>query len=313
MNVSDTPNVCDTGAVVKLPAWSLVQFTTSQHGVPRIGVYADGVVRAAPTALAGKTLLEVLADWNRWLPEIHNVVPASLEAVPDATIIAPLTYPRAVLCVGANYYGHAEEMQTARPSPDAEPFFFLKPPATTIVGPGVDVAIHVDGRSRVDWEAELGVVIGKRASMIEESRAAECIAGYVVANDISDRGLMRKPDAVFPVFEWDWVSHKGQDGFCPIGPGLVPAAVVGDPQNLRIVLDVNGVVKQDSSTADMVINVHRLIAHASRLITLQPGDVILTGTPAGVGMPHNEYLQPGDTVTAGIEHVGILRNHIVAK
>jgi len=313
VNVSDTPNVCDTGAVVKLPAWSLVQFTTSQHGVPRIGVYADGVVRAAPTALAGKTLLEVLADWNRWLPEIHNVVPASLEALPDATIIAPLTYPRAVLCVGANYYGHAEEMQTARPSPDAEPFFFLKPPATTIVGPGVDVAIHVDGRSRVDWEAELGVVIGKRASMIEESRAAECIAGYVVANDISDRGLMRKPDAVFPVFEWDWVSHKGQDGFCPIGPGLVPAAVVGDPQNLRIVLDVNGVVKQDSSTADMVINVHRLIAHASRLITLQPGDVILTGTPAGVGMPHNEYLQPGDTVTAGIEHVGILRNHIVAK
>ena len=313
MNVPDTPNVCDTGAVVKLPAWSLVQFTTSQHGVPRIGVYADGVVRAAPTALAGKTLLEVLADWNRWLPEIHNVVPASLEAVPDATIIAPLTYPRAVLCVGANYYGHAEEMQTARPSPDAEPFFFLKPPATTIVGPGVDVAIHVDGRSRVDWEAELGVVIGKRASMIEESRAAEYIAGYVVANDISDRGLMRKPDAVFPVFEWDWVSHKGQDGFCPIGPGLVPAAVVGDPQNLRIVLDVNGVVKQDSSTADMVINVHRLIAHASRLMTLQPGDVILTGTPAGVGMPHNEYLQPGDTVTAGIEHVGILRNHIVAK
>ena len=313
MNVSDTPNVCDTGAVVKLPAWSLVQFTTSQHGVPRIGVYADGVVRAAPTALAGKTLLEVLADWNRWLPEIHNVVPASLEAVPDATIIAPLTYPRAVLCVGANYYGHAEEMQTARPSPDAEPFFFLKPPATTIVGPGVDVAIHVDGRSRVDWEAELGVVIGKRASMIEESRAAECIAGYVVANDISDRGLMRKPDAVFPVFEWDWVSHKAQDGFCPIGPGLVPAGIVGDPQNLRIVLDVNGVVKQDSSTADMVINVHRLIAHASRLITLQPGDVILTGTPAGVGMPHNEYLQPGDTVTAGIEHVGVLRNHIVAK
>jgi len=313
VNVSDTPNVCDTGAVVKLPAWSLVQFTTSQHGVPRIGVYADGVVRAAPTALAGKTLLEVLADWNRWLPEIHNVVPASLEAVPDATIIAPLTYPRAVLCVGANYYGHAEEMQTARPSPDAEPFFFLKPPATTIVGPGVDVAIHVDGRSRVDWEAELGVVIGKRASMIEESRAAECIAGYVVANDISDRGLMRKPDAVFPVFEWDWVSHKGQDGFCPIGPGLVPAAVVGDPQNLRIVLDVNGVVKQDSSTADMVINVHRLIAHASRLITLQPGDVILTGTPAGVGMPRNEYLHVGDTVTAGIEHVGVLRNHIVAK
>jgi 2-keto-4-pentenoate hydratase/2-oxohepta-3-ene-1,7-dioic acid hydratase in catechol pathway len=313
VNVSDTPNVCDTGAVVKLPAWSLVQFTTSQHGAPRLGVYADGVVRCAPTALEGKTLLEVLADWNRWLPEIHNVVPASLEAVPDATIIAPLTYPRAVLCVGANYYGHAEEMQTARPSPDAEPFFFLKPPATTIVGPGVDVAIHVDGRSRVDWEAELGVVIGKRASMIEESRAAECIAGYVVANDISDRGLMRKPDAVFPVFEWDWVSHKGQDGFCPIGPGLVPAAVVGDPQNLRIVLDVNGVVKQDSSTADMVINVHRLIAHASRLITLQPGDVILTGTPAGVGMPHNEYLQPGDTVTAGIEHVGILRNHIVAK
>jgi 2-keto-4-pentenoate hydratase/2-oxohepta-3-ene-1,7-dioic acid hydratase in catechol pathway len=313
MNLSGTQNVWHTGDAVKLPAWSLVQFTTSLHGTPRLGVYADDVVRSAPTALAGKTLLDVLADWNRWLPEIHSIVPASLDAVPDATIIAPLTYPKAVICVGANYYGHAEEMQTARPSPDGEPFFFLKPPATTIVGPGADIAIHVDGRSRVDWEVELGVVIGKRASMVEESRAAEYIAGYVVANDVSDRGLMRKPDAVFPVFEWDWVSHKAQDGFCPIGPGLVPAAVVGDPQNLRIVLDVNGVVKQDSSTADMVINVHRLIAHASRLMTLHPGDVILTGTPAGVGMPRNEYLHVGDTVTAGIEHVGVLRNHIVAK
>jgi 2-keto-4-pentenoate hydratase/2-oxohepta-3-ene-1,7-dioic acid hydratase in catechol pathway len=126
VTISHTPNVCDTGAVVKLPAWSLVQFTTSQHGVPRIGVYADDVVRSAPTALAGKTLLDVLADWNRWLPEIHNIVPASLDAVPDATIIAPLTYPKAVLCVGANYYGHTEEMQTRRPSPDGEPFFFFK-------------------------------------------------------------------------------------------------------------------------------------------------------------------------------------------
>ena len=313
MNISKTPNVSHTGAVVKLPAWSLVQFTTPQQGAARLGVYADDVVRAAPTALAGKTLLDVLADWSRWLPEIHSIVPALLDAVPDATIIAPLTYPKAVLCVGANYYGHAEEMQTARPSPDAEPFFFFKPPATTIVGPGADIAIHADGISRVDWEAELGVVIGNRASMVEESQAADHIAGYVVANDISDRGLMRKPDAVFPVFEWDWVSHKAQDGFCPIGPGLVPAALVGDPQNLRILLDVNGVVKQDSSTADMVINVPRLVAHASRLITLHPGDVILTGTPAGVGMPKGEYLQVGDTVTAGIEHVGVLRNHIVAK
>src|SRR6478735_668282 len=136
------------------------------------------------------------------------------------------------------------------------------------------------------------------------------MAGGLGAHDISDRGLTPNRDAVFPVFEWDWVSHKGQDGFCPIGPGLVPAGIVGDPQNLRIVLDVNGVVKQDSSTADMVINVHRLIAHASRLMTLQPGDVILTGTPAGVGMPRNEYLQCGDTVTAAIEQVGVLRNDI---
>ena len=136
MNLSGTQNVWHTGDAVKLPAWSLVQFTTSLHGTPRLGVYADDVVRSAPTALAGKTLLDVLADWNRWLPEIHSIVPASLDAVPDATIIAPLTYPKAVLCVGANYYGHAEEMQTARQVPTpSRSSSSPQPPPLSVLGP----------------------------------------------------------------------------------------------------------------------------------------------------------------------------------
>ncbi|AII11421.1 fumarylacetoacetate hydrolase family protein [Rhodococcus opacus] len=292
--------------------WSLVQYSTGGDEV-RLGFSADGLVRSAPAELAGLDTMTVLRDWSRYKALLTDLDVDALPVVEDATLLAPLTYPNTVLCAGVNYYDHAEEMGTARPNPAAEPFFFLKSPTTTITGHDTNIAIYDDGRSRVDWEAELGVVIGEECTGVSPDEAARYIAGYVVANDISDRGVFHRDGAVFPAFEWDWVGHKSQNSFCPIGPGIVPAWHVPDPHALKIRLDVNGTVKQDSDTSQMVTNVYQLISAASRIMTLAPGDVILTGTPAGVGMPRQDFLHDGDVVTVEIEGIGTLTNTIVLK
>jgi 2-keto-4-pentenoate hydratase/2-oxohepta-3-ene-1,7-dioic acid hydratase in catechol pathway len=293
--------------------WALVQFTTPGSATTELGVDVGGSVRLPPAELRGVTLMQVLDDWARWTPVLRDLDAESLTEVPGARLAAPLTYPRKVLCAGANYYDHAEEMGTERPDPDATPFFFLKTPTTTIVGTGTPVAIPVDPEAGVDWEAELGVVIADTCRDLDAADARAHIAGYVVANDLSARGRFPRPDAVFPPFGWDWFAHKNQDGFCPIGPGMVPAWLVPDPQELKIRLTVNGEVKQDSTTAAMVTGVDKLVAAASRVATLEPGDLVLTGTPAGVGMPRQEFLKPGDVVTVEIEGLGHITNEIVAR
>ena len=291
--------------------WSLAQYRTSE-GVAT-GIYVDGRVLTAPATLGERTVMELLQDWDRWAEVLRSIDLGTLIPVEDADLHAPLTYPNTVICAGANYYDHAAEMGVDRPDPEAEPFFFLKSPTTTVIGPGAPVAIFDDARSQVDWEAELAVVIGRRCSHVDAAGAAEAIAGYLVANDVSDRGVFHRSGSDAPPFEWDWVGHKNQDGFCPLGPGMVPAWLVPDPQSLDIRLDVNGIVKQDSNTSQMVVDVNHLIAAASRVMTLQPGDVLLTGTPAGVGMPRRDFLRPRDVVTAEIVGVGRLSNEIVAK
>lgn len=290
--------------------WALAQYRTAR-GI-EAGIYSDDQVFAVQT-LEGLTVMDMLADWERWEELLRATDLAALTPVADAEVVAPLTYPSKVICAGANYYDHADEMGVDRPDPAAEPFFFLKTPTTTVVGPTCEVPIFDDGRSQVDWEAELGVVIGRRCADLAPEDATEVIAGYLVANDVSDRGVFHRSGAVAVPFEWDWLGHKSQDGFCPLGPGLVPAWLVPDPQALKIRLDVNGVIKQDSNTSQMVVDVNRLIAAASRVFTLEPGDVILTGTPAGVGMPRKDFLHPDDVVTVEIEGIGRISNKVVAK
>ncbi|MET8425153.1 fumarylacetoacetate hydrolase family protein [Nocardia sp. NPDC004860] len=291
--------------------WCLVQFVENNRAEPSIGVLADGKVCRAPQSLSGRTLLEVVDRWEEFTPLLRNLQLPALEVAPDAELIAPLTYPRKILCAGANYYGHAQEMGTQRPDPDAEPFFFLKPPTTTVVGAHDDV--RLPDNADVDWEAELAVVIGTGGRDIDERTALEHVAGYTVANDLSARGRFPRKDAVLPPFGWDWFQHKAFDGSCPLGPGIVPGWQIGDPHDLTIRLTVNGEIKQEASTADMVITVPRLIAAASRVLTLEPGDVILTGTPAGVGMPHKTFLRVGDLVVTEIDGIGRLENAMVAS
>ena len=163
----------------------------------------------------------------------------------------------------------------------------------------------------VDWEAELAVVIGRPAKNVAIERALDHVAGYTIANDLSARDVMMREVKATSPFRYDWVGQKCFDGACPIGPWIVPAAAIPDPQALGIKLWVNDVLKQDSHTSKMIFSVAEQIAHLSARITLNSGDIILTGTPAGVGMGRREFLQDGDVVKIWIENVGSLSNTCV--
>ncbi|MGC0352609.1 fumarylacetoacetate hydrolase family protein [Streptomyces sp. SAI-218] len=264
-----------------------------------------------PPETAGLTLTEVLDRWDSLAPLLREWAPSTSEAVAGARLAPPLTYPGKVLCAGANYWDHIEEMGIERPAELGDPFFFLKPPTTTVTGPGDPVPLPGYPGARVDWEAELAVVIGRAGRNLAPEHALDHVAGYLVANDISARDRLTSALPVAEPFTYDWLGHKGQDGFCPLGPGMVPVWQIPDPQDLRIRLSVNGVVKQNSSTAQMMVPVRQVIAAASRLTRLEPGDVILTGTPAGCGVPRGEFLAAGDVVVVEIERIGRLENEVV--
>ncbi|WP_026876576.1 fumarylacetoacetate hydrolase family protein [Jiangella gansuensis] len=229
------------------------------------------------------------------------------------TIGAPLRRPPKLLAVAANYADHIREGGGEPMSPErATPRLFLKP-STAIIGPTDPLALP-SMSTEVDWEVELAVVIGQRCRNIPEERALDVVAGYMTANDISARSVDfhvdRSPEHVRPFF--DWLVGKWPDGFAPLGPYLVSADEVPDPHALELYLDVNGEVRQQGSTADMIFGVAQLIAFTSSFMTLEPGDVIETGTPAGVGAASATYLEPGDVMTARVGDLGVLRTPIVA-
>ncbi|UOZ06925.1 fumarylacetoacetate hydrolase family protein [Amycolatopsis sp. WQ 127309] len=258
-----------------------------------------------------KGVFELLQDWAEAGPALRGYDPRTAQVIDGAEVLAPLRYPRTVLCSGSNYRDHLAEM-TGRTDVAVTPFFFLKPPTTTVIGPGAAIRISPGPAAQVDWEAELGVVIGAGGRDIPVDEALAHVAGYTIVNDVSARGPHHRADAFAEPFEWDWLASKGRDTFCPTGPGVVPHWFVPDPHALPIRLAVNGRVEQDSSTAEMLIRVPELIAAASALVTLQPGDLIATGTPAGVGQPRQRFLHPGDLVEVTIGDLGVLRNPVEA-
>ena len=213
----------------------------------------------------------------------------------------PIERPGKIVCVGMNYRAHAEEQ--GREPPD-RPVLFAKW-ATALIGPGEAIRIPAISAA-IDHEAELGVVIGERVRGISAADALGAVRGYLCANDVSARDLQRA--------DRQFTRAKSLDTFCPVGPALVPAAEVPDPQALRVRCLVNGEVRQDSSTADMVFTVAELIAFASEAITLEPGDLLLTGTPGGVGEFRTPpvYLRDGDEVSVEIEGLGTLTNPVRA-
>ena len=212
----------------------------------------------------------------------------------------PIPRPGKIVCVGLNYRDHAEEQGAALPE---APLLFAKFP-TALIGPG-DAIVIPPLVTKCDYEAELGVVLGATVKQVSKENALEAVAGYVVANDVSARDLQ--------FGDGQWTRGKSPDTFCPVGP-LVPAADVPDPHALPIRALLNGEVVQDSTTANLVFGVDEVISYASQTATLEAGDLILTGTPAGVGIfrAPPRLLQPGDEITIEIDGVGSLTNPVVA-
>ena len=212
----------------------------------------------------------------------------------------PIERPGKIVCVGLNYRDHAEEQGAELP---AEPLLFAKFP-NALIGPGEPIVIP-PLVTKCDYEAELGVVIGSRVRNVSKENAFEAVLGYLCANDVSARDLQFS--------DGQWTRGKSVDTFCPVGL-LVAAEEISDPHDLRIRAIVSGEVLQDSTTANLIFGVDDVIAHATKTMTLEPGDLILTGTPAGVGVFRDpqRLLQPGDEVTIEIEGVGSLTNPVVA-
>jgi 2-keto-4-pentenoate hydratase/2-oxohepta-3-ene-1,7-dioic acid hydratase in catechol pathway len=214
--------------------------------------------------------------------------------------VLPIERPGKIVCVGLNYRDHAEEQGVEHPE---EPLLFAKWP-NALIGPGDPIVIP-PAVTKCDYEAELGVVIGARVTRASKENAFDAVRGYVCANDVSARDLQFK--------DGQWTRGKSVDTFCPVGP-LVAAAEISDPHALRIRAIVSGEVLQDSTTANLIFGVDEIVSYASQTMTLEPGDLILTGTPAGVGFfrEPQRLLQPGDEVTIEIEGVGSLTNPVVA-
>jgi len=213
----------------------------------------------------------------------------------------PIDRPGKIICVGLNYRDHAEEQGVELPK---APLFFAKY-TTALIGPGDPIVIP-PAVTQCDYEAELGVVIGSRVRNVSRENALEAVLGYICANDVSARDLQ--------FADGQWTRGKSPDTFCPVGPSIVPAAEVPDPHALRIRAIVSGEVLQDSTTANLIFGVDEIISYASQTSTLEPGDLILTGTPAGVGVFRDpkRLLQPGDEVTIEIDGLGALTNPVVA-
>lgn len=255
----------------------------------------------------------LLEDWQAWQMKIDAAVAARPELFSESGTNAgsvafglPFARPTNLICIGANYHDHVAEMPV--PMVPVYPYGFLKPARHTLRATGEPVMAprHVH---MMDWEAELGVVIGRECKNVPVENALDVVAGYVNFNDLSARDWI----ASRPGVGIDWVMHKGHDGFAPIGPYFVPARFIPDPQALPVKLSVNGVSKQDSTTAQMIFGVAEIIAHLTTIMTLGPGDIIATGTPAGVGHGRNppEYLKPGDHVEMEVGPLGTLATPIV--
>jgi len=289
--------------------WALVTVRTPE-GEEAAVRRADGTLAALPAGLRAVGALALLERWEAVEPALRSLELDTLEPLAHATLLTPVRFPRKLICAGANYADHLAEMKID-PVPDRlEPYFFLLPPSTTLIGTGEPIRIPADRSWRVDWEAELAVVIGRGGREIAAADARAHVAGYAVFNDISARGRHRRENPLAPPFAFDWLGSKGSDSFCPMGPGIVPDFLIDDPMDLSIRCWRNGTLEQDGRTADMINDVWHLIEAISASITLEPGDVLATGTPAGVGAPRGGQLAPGDEVVVEVERVGRLVNPV---
>lgn len=288
--------------------------------IPAIGLNGTywPLAAAKPAGISGleTNIKGVFESWAVLFPVLQQFASACAEgkvgrasAIPSqqADLALPLQYPNKLIAIGANYADHLIEMNASIPKTE-HPVMFLKPPTTAMVGPGL-VYIPADCK-QFDWEVELAVVIGKRMRKVGREQAMDGVAGYSVSVDYTAR------DYLFPenyFFKTDFLLGKGQDTTNPMGPVITPAAFVRDPHDLRITLAVNGEMQQNASTSGMIYRIDEQLSSISQFVTLEPGDVVLTGSPAGVGLPRGKFLKPGDKVVASVEGIGELHMEIAVE
>lgn len=287
--------------------------TYATDGVPRLGaVSGDRIIDIAPGLQRG--MLDLITAGEPALAAARDALGAARDTVAlhGARLLAPIPRPpRNVFCVGKNYRAHASEFQrsgfdasASEEIPDA-PVVFSKAPSS-VAAPGASVSLGVDPTCSVDYEGELAVVIGRGGRSIAKADALAHVFGYTIVNDVTSRELQKK--------HRQWLIGKSLDGFCPMGPTLVTADEIPDPSALRLITEVNGERRQDAPVSDLIFDIPTLIETLSAGITLEPGDVIATGTAAGVGIGFTppRYLQPGDRVAVTIEPIGRLETLFTA-
>jgi 2-keto-4-pentenoate hydratase/2-oxohepta-3-ene-1,7-dioic acid hydratase in catechol pathway len=240
----------------------------------------------------------------------------TLLAAKDIELLVPIPRPNKLFLLAGNYAEHIQEGGgQATERSETFPYVFMKPPTTTLTDPGKPIRIPKVSPKHIDWELELAVVIGRRCKGVSEAKALSMVAGYTVIIDVSDRKFhpnsqrkKRDKDSFF-----DWMHGKWHDGFCPCGPCILSADAVSDPQTMPMQLTVNGQIQQDASTALMIFPVAAVIEFISSFVTLEPGDMISTGTPAGVGFAKGLYLKPGDKIEGRIGAIGTLSTPVEAE
>ena len=282
-----------------------------------VDIAAAAQARGGPAVEGQLDLRAIVQAWDTWLPWLRDLAgsvggqaPSAAERLDanPATLRLPFM-PRQVYAAGANYYDHAFEMNGQRPDKTKQqPYHFFKN-LSCVIGPNEPICLAPES-TQTDWEAELAAVIGRTARRVSADRALDHVAGYAIMHDVSCRNLGRRDDQPWPI---DWMLAKGWETYAPFGPWLVPAEFVGDPQKLAIKLWVNDELKQNTNTSDMIFTTAEQVEWLSKIARLDPGDVISTGTGAGVGRPKGTFLKPGDRVTIEIERIGRLENPVQAE
>jgi len=290
----------------------LVHFCLKNGGsTPRLGVQLPGINSLTDGDIVDlielpniKDTIDLIKAGPSGLAKINKIVEDGHFRIPfvDVQLTAPICRPDKVICIGMNYKDHCEEQNMPVPK---EPLVFNKFPSS-IVGPNDDVP-YPDITEELDWEVEMAVIIGKKCKNVSEANAMDHVFGFTVAHDISARDWQLKRNG------GQWLVGKTMDSFCPLGPAIVTKDEIDDPHNLRLKCVVNGVVQQDSNTNQLVFKTEQLVSWCSSLFTLIPGDVILTGTPPGVGIFKKppQFLKRGDVVECVIEGIGTITNNIV--
>ena len=304
-----------------MTSYRLLSYQSSEG--PRAGIAVGEIVYDLAT-LTGKqayaAVLGVLDDWAAAKPALSEAANKAAgkpgKRLDEVKLLAPVLYPPTIYCAGANYSDHMANMariQNIPVEPDPHelglnPWHFIKVSRCAVA---TEDAVKLTSE-KLDWEAELGLVIGTKMKDVPLERTLDHVAFYTIGNDLSQRDRTARPHIAFQSpFKYDWIGQKVFDGACPMGPWLVPSDEIDDPQKLAIKLWVNGAVKQDSNTSRMIFTAAEQLAHLSTCLTLYPGDVVLTGTPSGVGAENGEFLKHGDQIKITIEKIGDLVTRIV--